>query len=149
MTPFHLLFQRKRDTEDMASLEENKRTVSRYVEAFNQGESEALRPLFTPDAVVQGVLGKAAIETALAIWRELHEAYATELRIEEMVAEGEMVAVRYTEAGTSRKPFRGRPATGKSYAVTAMEWFQMRDGLIAQRWGARDSAAISRQLESE
>jgi predicted ester cyclase len=27
-----------------------------------------------------------------------------------------------------------------------MEWFKMREGKIAQRWGARDFAAISSQM---
>jgi hypothetical protein len=27
-----------------------------------------------------------------------------------------------------------------------MEWFEVRDGLIQRRWGARDSASINRQM---
>jgi hypothetical protein len=38
------------------------------------------------------------------------------------------------------------PATGKSYEMVAMEWFEIKDGLIHRRWGARDSASQSKQL---
>jgi predicted ester cyclase len=36
--------------------------------------------------------------------------------------------------------------SSKSYEVVAMEWFVFRDGKITQRWGARDSTAIFRQM---
>jgi predicted ester cyclase len=33
-----------------------------------------------------------------------------------------------------------------AYEIVAMEWFEIEDGRIARRWGARDSAAITRQV---
>ena len=60
--------------------------------------------------------------------------------------EGDIVAVRYTERGTSVGPFRGQEPTGKSYEIVAMEWFEMKEGLIHRRWGARDSGAQQRQM---
>ena len=50
------------------------------------------------------------------------------LRVEAMVAEGDSVAVRFTERGTFSSPFRGIPPTDKSYEVIAMDWFVLRDG---------------------
>jgi ketosteroid isomerase-like protein len=49
----------------MSSPESNKEVVRRYVEAFNRGDLASLRELFTPDAVVQGVLGEVGLEQAL------------------------------------------------------------------------------------
>ena len=66
--------------------------------------------------------------------------------IEDMVADGSTVAVRYTETGTSRAPFFGAEPTGKSFSVSAMEWFSIRDGKIYEWRGARDSAALRRQI---
>lgn len=130
----------------MEPISANKQVVRRYVEAFNRGDSAALRELFTPDAQIQGVLGVASIDWALGVWKELHEAFANELTIEELAAEGEAVAARYTERGTFRGPFRGHQPTGKSYEMPAMEWFHFRDGKIHRRWGARDSASHARQI---
>ncbi len=130
----------------MGTLERNRQIVREYVDAFNQCDLDKLRSLFTPDAMIQGVLGQAPIDRALAIWRELHEAYAITLHLEETAVEENAAAARYTETGTFRKAFRGSEPTHKSYSVTAMEWFRLRDGRIAERWGARDSAAINRQL---
>lgn len=128
------------------SVEHYKAVVRNYVEAFNNGDSNRLRELFTPDAQIQGVLGWGGMDMALPIWNELHRAYAATLTIDAMIAEGDVVAVRYTERGVFREAFRGTAPTGKRYEVVAMEWFELRDGKIARRWGARDSASISRQL---
>lgn len=120
--------------------------VRQYVEAFNQGDSDALRDLFTPDALVYGVLGSAGLDEALPIWRELHAAFGIVLTIEDLIAEGDQVAVRYTERGTFTCPFRGKQPTGRAYELVAMEWFVLREGRIHRRWGARDSAAQARQI---
>ena len=66
--------------------------------------------------------------------------------LEDLVAEGDRVAARYTERGTFAGSFRGREPTGRSYEIGAMEWFVLREGRIAARWGARDSAAQARQV---
>jgi steroid delta-isomerase-like uncharacterized protein len=130
----------------MNEQEANKQVIRQYIEAFNRGDIEALRQLFTPDAIVQGVLGWGGLDKVEPIWRELHSAFAVVLTAEEMVAEGNTVAVRYTERGTFRGPFRGNEPTGKPYELVAMEWFEMRDGRIHRRWGARDHASQARQI---
>jgi ketosteroid isomerase-like protein len=35
----------------------NRKVVLDYVDAFNRGDMESLRTLFTPDALIYGVLG--------------------------------------------------------------------------------------------
>jgi len=80
------------------------------------------------------------------IWRQLIDGYGMQLRIEDIVAEGDLVAVRYTETGTFRAPAFGNDPTGKSYELVAMELFEVRDGKIRKRWGARDAASQARQL---
>lgn len=126
--------------------EANKQVVLAYVAAFNRGDMETLRELFAPDALVYGVLGWGDLNKVVPIWQELHEAFAIQLQVEALAAEGEMVAVRYIERGTSVGAFRGQAATGKSFEVVAMEWFIVREGKIHRRWGARDSASQFRQM---
>ena len=126
--------------------EENKNVVLKYVEAFNRADYDALRQLFTEDALVYGVLGWGGIDKVMDIWREIKEAFAIQLNVEALVAEGDTVAARYTERGTSVGEFRGQAPTGKSFEVVAMEWFVIKDGRIHRRWGARDSAAQFRQM---
>ncbi len=127
--------------------ETNKDVVRRYVEAFNRGDVDALQnEIFAPDAVVQGVLGWGGMDVVVPIWRELHSALQITMQIEELVAEGDTVAARYTERGTFVGPFRGNQPTGKSFELVAMEFFEIRGGRIVRRWGARDHASQMRQI---
>ena len=128
------------------SEEANKRIVLDYVDAFNRGDLEALGSLFAPDALVYGVLGWGGLKQVVPIWQEIKAAFAIQLQVESMIAKDDIVAVRYTERGTSVGSFRGGPVTGKSFEVVAMEWFNIKDGKIHRRWGARDNAAQLRQM---
>lgn len=130
----------------MTQQEENKRVVQAYADAFNQGNMEELRALFAPEAEIQGVFGKAILDKAFPVWRQLVEGLGMQLAIEGMVAEGDTVAVRYTERGTFKGPFMGNEPTGKTYEIAAMEWFQVKDGKIQKRWGTRDHASQARQI---
>ena len=124
----------------------DKEVVRRYVDAFNRGDMEAMQDLFTPDAIVYGVLGFGGLDKVIPIWRQLHEGVAAHLTIEEIIGEGDRIAVRYLERGKSVGTFLGNAPTGKTYEIVAMEWFVMKDGHIHKRWGARDSAAMARQM---
>ena len=129
-----------------SSRDANKAVVKNYVEAFNRGDLAALEALFAPDAVIQGVLATGGMGTILGIWKQLHESFAIELTIEEVIAEGDCVAVRYIERGTFRAAFRGHAPTGKSYELVAMEWFEVKDAKIHRRWGVRDAASQAKQI---
>jgi ketosteroid isomerase-like protein len=125
--------------------------VSEYVEAFNAGDFERLLAQFTDDAIIHGVLGSAPVRDAEAVWRELHEGMAMHLTPLDVAVDGQSVVVRYIERGRFRGTFRGladRAPTQRSYEVTAIEWFRLADGRISERWGARDSATIERQVLS-
>jgi predicted ester cyclase len=71
---------------------------------------------------------------------------AEHLSIDGLVAEGSTVVARYIEIGRSVAGFGGRPPTGKTFELVAMDWYELRAGLIARRWGARDYASQARQL---
>jgi steroid delta-isomerase-like uncharacterized protein len=132
-----------------SNLEAGKAVVSAYVKAFNAGAFERMKEIFAEDAVIYGVLGWGGLDAVMPIWRSLHEAFGITLQVEAMAAEGAVVAVRYSERGTFRAPFRQHRPTGKSYEIVAMEWFELEGGRIKRRWGARDSAAQARQLGIE
>lgn len=54
--------------------------------------------------------------------------------IEDMIAEGDRVAVRYTLYGTHTGDFYGVQATGKTIKVSGIEIFRVEDGEIAEFW---------------
>lgn len=125
----------------------NKEVVRNYVAAFNSGDLDALVSLFEEDALIHGVLKTGKPSEMISVWSHLHSNLGANLEIENIAAEEPAVAVRYTETGKSQESFRGAEPTEKAYKITAMEWFSIRDGKIYEWWGARDSAAIVRQLK--
>jgi len=92
-------------------------------------------------------LGWSGLEKAKYVWQELHESFQINLQVEDIIAQGEVVAVRYIESGKSLKAFRGYAATNKPYAIVAMEWFIIQNNRIYRHWGARDSAEQFRQMD--
>jgi ketosteroid isomerase-like protein len=94
--------------------EANKQLVRDYADAFNRGDLDRLKEIFSADAVIQGVLGWGGLDVVVPIWEELHAAFGVELIIEDLVAEGDTVAARYTERGRFVAPFRGAEPTGKT-----------------------------------
>jgi steroid delta-isomerase-like uncharacterized protein len=134
------------NVETISAEEQSKNVVRRYVEAFNRGDLAALRALLADDAEIQGVMGKGLFDRVEPVWRQLIEGYGMQLQIEELVAEGNKVAARYTETGTFKAPAFGHQPTGRSYELVALELFEIEDGKIKRRWGARDAASQTRQL---
>jgi hypothetical protein len=128
------------------NLEENKRVVLEYVEAFNRRDEATLRGLFTEDALIYGVLGWGGMDEVVPIWREIWAAFNVQLNVAAIIAEGDMVAVRYDERGEFVGPFRGNEPTNRPFECVAMEWFILEGGRIKRRWGARDSATQARQM---
>ena len=126
--------------------EAKKQIVLEYVTAFNRGDMKALRRIFAEEALVYGVMGWGGLDEVVPVWQQLRQAFAFQLHVEALLADGDQVIARFLERGTSVGEFRGQAATGKSSEVLAIEWFVIRDNLIQRRWGVRDSASHFRQM---
>ncbi len=125
----------------------NESVVRDYVDAFNCGDMDRLVALFSEDAEIQGVLGRGQMASIRPIWEQLVSGYGMQLHVDSLIVQGNQVAVRYTERGCFKAPAFGREPTGKSYQLVAMEWFEIENGRIRRRWGARDAASQARQLD--
>lgn len=131
----------------MTRTEDIKQTVLDYVEAINSGDYQLLHELFAPDARIQGVTGAGGLEFALPIWKQLYAGLNMRLEVQEMIAEGDSVAVRYREHGRWTGPFLDfTEPTGRAYELVALEWFEVKNGKIISRWAARDAASQARQV---
>ena len=69
------------------------------------------------------------------------------LDIEDIIADGDMLAIRGTASGTHENEFAGIPPTGKRFAAEQMHWVRVADGKVAEHWAAvRDDLGMMRQL---
>jgi steroid delta-isomerase-like uncharacterized protein len=127
--------------------EDNKALVHRFVDEFwSKGNLAAADELMTPDAVIhQPDVGRVAglkafntlVRTAFPDWHSTPE---------ELIAEGDRVAERWTGRGTHRGDFQGIPPTGKQVAVPGVVFYRMRDGKIAEFRGSFDMLSMLQQL---
>src|SRR5215207_5498285 len=69
-----------------------------------------------------------------------------QVTIEELVAEGDKVAVRRSYAGTHRGELLGIPATGKQVRISGISIFRLAGGKIAEHWEQLDRLALMQQL---
>src|SRR5438045_1844059 len=103
--------------------EANRALFCRFVEeVFHRGNLAALEQIFTPDALIHDagmeIRGPRALRPAV---RSLLTAFP-DLRIalEDQVAEGNRLAVRYRGDGTHCAEWRGIPANGRRISYTGM-----------------------------
>ena len=69
-----------------------------------------------------------------------------ELTIQDEVAEGDRVAVRWTWTGTHNGDLMGTPPTGKAVSASGMGVYRVVDGQIAEDWVLEDMAGVMQQL---
>ncbi len=68
------------------------------------------------------------------------------LTVEEMIAEGDRVMVRWTSRGTHQGESHGLPPTGKQVTNSGINIFRIADGKIAEVWDIYDRLWLWQQL---
>ena len=138
-------------TEGSRQMSDANKTVSRRLteEAFNQGNYDVIEELVAPtfvnhDPTTGDTKGPQGT-------RELIEGYRSafpdlKLTIEEQVAEGDLVATRWTARGTHKGELMGIAPTGKESTVTGMSIEKIKDGKIVESWNNWDTLGMMRQL---
>lgn len=119
---------------------ENKAIVRRvFEEAFNGNTPDLLDELAAPGFVDHDPIPgqPPGVPGVKYVVGTLHTAYP-DLRftIEDLLGEGDKVAIRWTLHGTHTGPFLHLPPTGAPIAETAIVIFRLADGKIVERWAA-------------
>jgi len=130
--------------------EENKILIRRfYEEVFNKRNLDALDDFYAPNHVdhtlppglptsPEGT--KQAIAIMLAGFPDLR------ISIEDMIADGDKVVIRFTTHGTQQGPLGGIPPMGKQVAIQTIEITRIADGKIVEDWGLDDRLGMLQQL---
>jgi steroid delta-isomerase-like uncharacterized protein len=66
--------------------------------------------------------------------------------IEDMIAEGDKVATRYSLEGTHEGELFGAPSTGKRLSIKSITVERVSEGKIREHWRATDEMGMMRQL---
>ena len=131
------------------SAEENKVLVERFVEeVWNEGNLSAADELMAPDAQIHLPTGEVVnpdeAKEFAAMWRESFPDWHS--TFEELVAEGDRVAERWTGRGTHLGELQGLPPTGKRVEAPGSVFYRFVDGKIVELWGQLDKMSVMQQL---
>ncbi|MEA2638990.1 MAG: hypothetical protein QOF51_384 [Chloroflexota bacterium] len=129
----------------------NKATIRHWVEdAWNHGRFESADGMYAPSYVLhdptapEGVHGPAGLcEFVTGLRTAMPD---LRMEIEDLVAEGDRVAWRFTVYGTQTGPLMGLPPGGKSAVVRGIVLSRFSDGIWAEDWVSWDTLGMLQQL---
>jgi steroid delta-isomerase-like uncharacterized protein len=131
------------------STEENKALVRRFVEEFwNEGNMAATDELMAIDATIHlptgDVVDPEEFKSFASTWRESFPDWHS--TVEELVAEGDRVAERWTGRGTHRGDLQGIPPTDKRVEAPGSVFYRIVGGKIVEFRGQLDMMSLMQQL---
>jgi steroid delta-isomerase-like uncharacterized protein len=148
------------------SIEENKAIVRRYYESTgNEDITRLMRAAENPAAEAEKILRAAFAETyapgCIIHYPEGDRSIEEDIpfnamfltafpdfkaSVDDMVAEGDKVAVRFTVSGTHEGPVLGIPATGKQVAMKGVSVKRLANGKVVEEWWLGDMLGMMQQL---
>ena len=143
--------------------EANGRTVStarnrvlsaRYYEAWNRADLSIPDQIFAetflihdPGSPVPLVMGPDGVKGRIADYRAAFP--DLEIKVEDVVGEGDRVATRWTLRGTHLGTFAGFEASGRRVEVSGITIHRATGGRIVEAWVNWDTLGLHRQLRGE
>jgi steroid delta-isomerase-like uncharacterized protein len=134
------------------SLEKNKGLARRYQEeVWGKGDLALIDELLAPDFIDHslpsgmdpGFAGaKRAVQGALDAFPD------GQWTVEDLIAEGDKVVIRWKLQATHEHEFRGIAPVGKPVTIAGITILRIADGKIAERWVNWDSMALRQPSET-
>jgi steroid delta-isomerase-like uncharacterized protein len=132
------------------SVESNKTIARRFIQVWGDGNLDVVDELAAPSLVVryppipEVIRGSREFRHVLAGFRSAFPDSA--LRVEEEIAEGEKVVVRWSFSGTHKGSLLGLPATGRKVTWTGITIYRIVDGRVVEEQGEEDFLGFFRQV---
>ena len=131
------------------STEENKAIVHRaFEQLYDQRNVDVIDELWAKEFIQHWPGQEEGGDT----WKERMVSALTgappdlHLAIEDMIAEGDKVVVRFTWSYTQTVPFAGAAPTGKYISWTGISINRLGNGKIVEEWANVDNLGLQRQL---
>ncbi len=131
------------------TIDDNKALVRRFIdEIFVHGRTESVDELLADDFVghTWPSTGHPKDDLKAAIGRTSKGLSDARFTIEDMIGEGDQVAVRLTAEATQTGELMGMPASGKRYSIGEIHIFRIRDGKVTEHWHHFDQMKMMQQL---
>ena len=134
------------------SKEQNLQLQTRFGEAVNSGNLDALRDLVAPTVKDHdpGPQQGPGAQGYIDLFTEMRAGFS-DLKVapEHITADEDTVAMAYTVTGTHDGEFQGIAPTGKTIKARGVQIARFQDGKMVERWGSSDELGILKQLGVE
>ncbi len=134
------------------SAEEIRALERRVFEEWNKGKAaaiDAIDEFYAPDYVEHTGTGEDIhdLKDYKQSWDELYTAFPDlHFTIDDMVVEGDKVAVRFTFSGTHKGEFEGIPPTNKKMTMWGIYIDRIAGGKFVESWVRYDTLGLKQQL---
>jgi steroid delta-isomerase-like uncharacterized protein len=131
---------------------ENKAVVLHSeAELWSKGNLAVADQLYSPDFVCHFIMGREwrglqGIRGAVKSHRTSFPDWSE--RVDDIIAEGDKVAIRITSTGTQLGEFEGLKPTGRKIAIQEFHIFRLSSGKIVEQWGMPDVQGLMAQLSA-
>ena len=120
-----------------------------FDQVWCQGCADVIDELLAPNCVIRG-LGEDQVGPQQ--FKPFFEAYRNafpdvKITVEETIAEGDMVAVRWSGVGTNKGDGLGFAATGKTARFSGMTFVRIADGKFVEGWNNFSQYEMLQQLD--
>jgi steroid delta-isomerase-like uncharacterized protein len=129
-------------------IQERNKEVARgfFEEVLGQGRLEKYAESHAKDFVAHGDNHDYTLEQDLAAAKEERKALPDmTIKVNQILAEQDLVAVYWTSSGTNTQAGMGFPATGKKIKIDGMTLFRFKAGKIREEWSVWDMLSVMRQ----
>ena len=130
-------------------LEDRNKAVARIVfeEILGQGKFDKYESVYAPGYISHGSHGDVERDQDRASAKNWRQAFPDlRITVDQMIAEGDLVAVRFVGEGTNTGSTNGMPATGKPVRIPGITVFRFADGKIVEEWPMFNELDLLRQL---
>ena len=135
-------------------LDENKAIARRFIQLWGKGDRLAIiNELASPEITVYYPSLPSAVQGIPAVRRYFTERLPSicgdpDMQVDETIAEGDKVVVRWTYSSTHHGEFpQGVPATGKRLKSTGITIYRIVEGKVVDERGEEDILGLLRQLD--
>lgn len=132
------------------SIEQNKELCRRLYAAVSTGDDDAIDQLVVPNFIEHTMVAPgmpAGREGLKALFRMIRRAMPDMvMRPEDIVAEGDRVAIRAVMTGTQTGEWMGIPPSGKHVEITVMDLDRIENNQFVEHWGVGDVMTLMIQI---
>ncbi len=126
--------------------------IRAFYDAVNTSQIDQIRPYLADDIVVHTLIpgfapGRQGFEAFMGLY---YSAFPVQhIDVEQVISQGDRVAVLHTHHLTHGGEFAGIAPTGKSVTIEGLELYRISGGQIVEMWHHDDLLSLLQQLAPE